>query len=105
MTDLNKVVAEVLALPAGSRNGMVISLPGLLSHAKRALEEMALPLDAESGAEETRGEFEERIVETHPAFHAYGLGILLGHMKRLRAALTAGDALLVRQILDMYVVD
>lgn len=105
MGNISKAIEEALALPAGNRNRMVMSLPGLLSHAKRALEEMALPLDAEAGADEIRSEFENRIGDAQPAFHAYGLGILLGHMERLKGALVAGDAQLVRQILDLYVVD
>jgi hypothetical protein len=44
---LSNTLAEAAALPPGNQNGMVISLPGVLSHAQRALTEMILPFGDE----------------------------------------------------------
>jgi soluble cytochrome b562 len=103
MIQVSAVLADAAAIPQGNQNGMRISLPGVISHAHRALLEMAAPLEDVSRDAEER--FSERVEDTQPALHAHGLEVLQKHLDLLGKAIQEGDAKTVRQFFDLYVFD
>lgn len=103
LAGLSKLLGEAAALPPANQNGMRISLPGVVSHARRALAEMACPL--EDAPEQVAEQFDDRLHSTQPMFHAYSLEVLAGHLDQLKAAVAAGDAKVVREFFDLYVFD
>ncbi|MDR5798991.1 MULTISPECIES: hypothetical protein [Caballeronia] len=100
--DLTRFGEQIVAasnLPA-TRNGMTVSLEGMLRNAAIALRAMA---EAPDGAtEEQLEEHEERCFNIQPQAHAFALEELLGHLGQLRAAVESGDTKAVRDFLDIY---
>ena len=82
---------------------MKISLLGVLSHAHRALTEMTQPF--EDAPEHIVEQFDDRLQESQPTYHAFGLEELGKHLKLLQEAFNTGDAKTVRQFFDLYVLD
>lgn len=103
LNSISKTLSEAAALPQGNQNGMIVSLPGVLSHAHRALIEMIAPFD--DAPEHITQQFEERMTESQPGYHAHGLEILNTHLALLKKAFQNGDAKTVRQFFDLYVFD
>lgn len=103
LSRINPVLAAAAALPAGNQNGMKISLPGVISHGQRALTEMIVPF--EDAPEHIVEQFEARLMELQPGFHAHGLEVLGAHLQLLKKAFEEGDAATVRQFFDLYVFD
>jgi len=101
LNTITKVLTEAASLPPSNKNGMLISLPGVLSHGARALREMAEPL--ENATEIVAQEFDDRLMEEQPSLHAYGLEELGKHIAMLKEAFRTGDAMTVRQFFDLYV--
>ena len=103
LTNASKILAEAAALPEGNLKGMKISMPGVLSHARRSLTEMAQSF--EDAPEHVVEQFDNRLMESQPLMHAYRLEELGKHLKLLQEAFNSGDANTVRQFFDLYVFD
>jgi hypothetical protein len=100
---ISNVLKTAAALPAGNKNGMRISLSGVISHGARALQDMSQPLL--DTTEQATEQFDERLQEVQPAVHAHALEMLSKHISLLQGALKNGDAAIVRQFIDLYVID
>ncbi|MBK6616589.1 hypothetical protein [Ottowia sp.] len=102
-----KHIAELLAqagdLPNEREGHMVISATGMIAHAARALREMAVPFDNPSSLDQE--EFAERLSNSQPALHAYGLEQLGEHLGKLEVAFRTGDIKTIRSFFDLYVFD
>lgn len=103
LSTINKVLADAAALPPSNQNGMIISLPGVLSHGHRALAEMLVPFD--DAPAHIVEQFESRLVDGQPGYHARSLELLGDHLAQLKEAFKNGDAKTVRQFFDLYVFD
>ena len=104
MTSLEKIsttIAEAGKLPTGNQSGMKIDLFGMLSHSERALKEMTVPF--EDAPEHIVEQFEDRLQDLQPGFHAYNLEVLGEHLKKLQKAFEEGDAKTVRKFFDLYI--
>ena len=99
----SSILASAHALPQGNLNGMKISLFGVLSLAHRALTEIAEPFD--DAPEHIVEQYENRLAESQPSFHAHSLEVLGTHLEQLKRAFEEGDAQTVRQFFDLYVFD
>lgn len=81
-------------------NGMYISLTGTLTHAARALREMAVAPDTTN--EQLLEDHEGRLYESQPALRAQGLDDLVKHLGMLKKAIDTGDHATVRQFFEIY---
>ena len=103
LTNVSKLLAEAAILPEGNLNGMKISLPGVLSHARRSLIEMSQSF--EDAPEHIIEQFDDRLMESQPKMHAHRLEELGKHLKLLQEAFNSGDTKTVRRFFDLYVFD
>jgi hypothetical protein len=81
-------------------NGMYISLSGTLSHAARALREMAGKPDTD--IEEVLDAHETRCFDAQPNMRAQGLDDLGKHLRMLKAAIETNDLVTIRQFFEIY---
>ncbi|MBA9846612.1 hypothetical protein DEE93_16850 [Ralstonia pickettii] len=84
--------------------GMVISAPGVLTIAARALKDLAEPLDeTEHDAGYLRETHQDRLDEAQPGLSAYSLETMAKHLEMLRTAVVERDAGKVGQFFNVYV--
>ena len=100
LSTISKTLADAAMHQEGNQNGMKISLPGVLSHAHRALIEMAQPF--EDAPEHIVEQFDDRLQESQPAMRAYGLEELNRHLALLKNVFNTGDSATIRQFFDLY---
>lgn len=105
MQRLGELLIEAAKQPR-NENGMVISAPGALTIAARALTDLAAPLDeGEHDAQLLQEEHQARIEEVQPRLAAFSLETLAKHLGMLRDAVASGDAEMVGKIFNLYVFD
>ncbi len=103
MRRLGELLITASDRPVGN-DGMVISAPGALTIAARALNDLAVPLDQSEGdAELLREEHQDRLDEIQPRLAAYSLETFAKHLDMLRTAVSAGDAEMVGKFFSLYV--
>ncbi|MDL5034450.1 hypothetical protein QRD43_21280 [Pelomonas sp. APW6] len=83
-------------------SGMLISAPGALTIAARALNDMAAPLDPAASGELLRDDFEQRLQEVQPRMAGYTLETFAKHLALLRSAVEAGDSATVGKFFRLY---
>lgn len=103
MHRLGELLIEAAKITAPNTNGLVVSAPGALSIAARALNDMAAPLDTDSSGDDLREDFQDRIEEVQPSMAAYTLETFSKHLLKLSEAVAAGDAKVVGQFFNLYV--
>ncbi|UNK04193.1 hypothetical protein MMB19_28840 (plasmid) [Ralstonia insidiosa] len=83
---------------------MVISAPGVLTIAARALKELAQPFDeTEHDAGYLRETHQDRLDEAQPGLSAYSLETMAKHLEMLRTAVVERDVSKVGQFFNVYV--
>lgn len=98
---LAKVITDIEALPVSTAKlGMRVNLFGVINQAEQALNDMAIPF--ENASEHIVEQFENRLMESQPIYHAFALGQLSTHLALLKAAIQDGDAKTVRLFFEMY---
>jgi hypothetical protein len=83
--------------------GMYISLTGTLTHAARALREMAAA--PETTNEKLLEQHEDRLHDSQPLMRAQGLEDLAKHLDMLKKAIENADHTTVRQFFEIYRMD
>lgn len=103
MHTLGNLLLEAARLPR-REGGMVISAPGLLTIAARALNELSQPFEgAEHDAGYLRELHQERLDDAQPGISAHSLELLAKHLEMLSAAVAERNASLVGRFFDLYV--
>lgn len=103
MRALGDLLLEASRLPR-REGGMVISAPGVLTIAARALKELAQPFEeTEHDAGYLRELHQERLDEAQPGLSVYSLETLAKHLEMLRMAVVERNACKVGQFFDVYV--
>jgi hypothetical protein len=103
MKRLGQLLIEAATLAVPERgSSMLISAPGAVSIAARALNELAEPLDADASSELLREDFERRLEEAQPRMAAYTLETFARHLGMLRNAVEASDAEMVGKFFRLY---
>lgn len=104
MRRLGELLLEAAKEPTSDKN-MVISAPGALTIAARALREMSAPLDKTLGSELLCEDFDDRISSNQPGVAAHSLETMARHFEMLHGAVKAGDATTVGRFFRLYVFD
>lgn len=103
MRTLGDLLLEAARLPRRG-GGMVISAPGVLTIAARALSELAQPFEeAEHDAGYLRELHQERLDDAQPGLSVYSLETMAKHLEMLRMAVVERDAAKVGQFFNLYV--
>ncbi|ENZ77769.1 MULTISPECIES: hypothetical protein [Ralstonia] len=102
-----RALGELLLKAAGlprREGGMVISAPGVLTIAARALNELAQPFEeTEHDAGYLRELHQDRLAEAQPGLSVHSLETMAKHLEMLRKAVVERDARRVGQFFDVYV--
>lgn len=83
-------------------SSMLISAPGALTIAARALNDMAEPLEAAGSGDQLREDFDLRLQEAQPRMAAYTLETFAKHLELLQTAVQQGDAVMVGKFFRLY---
>jgi len=104
MRRLGELLIEAAKQPQ-SRDGMVISAPGALTIAARALNDLAAPLESTGGVDDLLEKHQGRLDEVQPRMAAHSLELFAKHLGMLRAAVAEGNVSMVGRFFNLYVFD